>query len=50
MFFFNQQSYVCVVSSSLREGGTFVPLSSTGVAALIRSTVSVLLIIAVKKS
>lgn len=49
-FFLNQQSYVCAISSSLREGSTlFVALSSTGVAALIHSTVPVFLIIAVKK-
>lgn len=50
-FFLDQQSYVCAISSSLREGSTlFVALSSTGVAALIHSTVPVFLIIAVKKN
>lgn len=33
--FLDQQNYVCVVSSFLREVGTFVQMSSTGVAALI---------------
>lgn len=37
-----------MVSSSLREGGTFVPLSSIGVAALIHPTMPVFPIIVVK--